>query len=188
MKLKMAPNSLFAILLRSPWWISAVIVGFIALVSAALLPAPYVAFGVMGAFPFMVIGVMAAWRQRNALSPARAAQALAQAGAMSWRDFSGVVAQAFTRQGYAITRLKGSAVDFSLLKDTSVTLVSCKRWKAASHGVEALRDLVAAKEAQDAQQCIYISLRQVTDQARRFAAEHGVQLISENQLALLLSE
>lgn len=188
MKLKMAKNSLFAILLRSPWWISMLIVAGIVLVSGALLPAPYVAFGVMGAFPFLIISAMAAWRQRNALSPARAAEALGQAGAMSWRDFSGAMEQAFTRQGYVVTRLNSSAVDFSLLKGAHVTLVSCKRWKAASHGVEALRDLVAAKEAQGAPQCIYISLGQVTDHARRFAAEHGVQLISENGLARLISE
>ena len=43
MKLKMSENSLFAILLRSPWWISMVLVAVFALASGALLPAPYVA-------------------------------------------------------------------------------------------------------------------------------------------------
>ena len=39
--LKMAPNSLFAILLRSPWWISVGIALVFALASKALLPAEY---------------------------------------------------------------------------------------------------------------------------------------------------
>lgn len=187
MKLKMSKNSLFAILLRSPWWISLGIVLVFILVSGALLPTPYVPFGVMGALPFLVIGIIAAWRQWHAPSPARVAEALGQAGAMSWRDFSGLIEQAFVQQGYTVTRLNSPSADFSLLKGGRVTLVCCKRWKAASHGVEALRDLVQAKEAQGADQCTYISLGHVTDNARRFAAAQGVHLVSETELAQLIS-
>lgn len=186
MKLKFAKNSLFAILLRSPWWISLLIVAGIALVSVALLPAPYVPFGVIGGFPFLVIGIMAAWRQRNAPSPARMAETLERAAAMSWRDFSSAIERAFVRQGYSVTRQNSSAADFSLLKSGRVTLVSCKRWKAASHGVEALRDLVAARQAQGADKCSYVSLAPVTENARRYAAEQGVQLMSQGELVQLL--
>jgi restriction system protein len=188
MKLKMSENSLFAILLRSPWWISMVLVAVFALASGALLPAPYVAFGVMGGFPFLVIAIMAAWRQWHAPSPARLAEALSRASAMSWRDFSNAIEQAFGRQGYAITRLNSTSADFSLVRGGRTTLVSCKRWKAASHGIEALRDLVAAQEAHGAQQSIYISLGQVTDKARHFAQEQGIHLISESDLAQLISD
>ncbi|MDO8420135.1 MAG: restriction endonuclease, partial [Rubrivivax sp.] len=38
MKFQMAKNSLFATLLRSPWWISAVIALVLGLLGAALLP------------------------------------------------------------------------------------------------------------------------------------------------------
>lgn len=186
MKLKFAKNSLFAILLRSPWWISMLIVVGIALASGALLPADYVVVGAMGGFPFLVIGIMAAWRQRHMPSPARATEALVKAGAMSWRDFSGVIERAFVGQGYTVTRLNSMAADFSLLKGGRVTLVSCKRWKAANPGVDALRDLVAAKHAQEADQCTYVSLAPVTDNARRFATEQGVQLMSQGELAQLL--
>ena len=73
-----------------------------------------------------------------------------------------------------------------MVKGPQRTLVSCKRWKAATHGVEALRDLVAAKEAQEARQCIYLSLAPVSDTARRFATAQGVTLLSGNDLARLL--
>jgi len=188
MKLKMSENSLFAILLRAPWWISMVVVALFALAARALLPEPYVVFGVMGGFPFLVIGIMAAWRQWHAPSPARMAAALKAAGAMSWRDFSSAIEQAYGQQGYAVTRLNNNrSADFSLAKGGRTTLVSCKRWKAASHGIDVLRDLVAEKEAQDAHQSTYISLGQVTDKARQFAREQGVHLLSENDLAQLLS-
>ena len=39
MKFRMAPNSVFAVLLRSPWWVSLAIAAALALAAAALLPA-----------------------------------------------------------------------------------------------------------------------------------------------------
>lgn len=185
MKLKMSENSLFAILLRSPWWISLALVLVFVLASGALLPAPYVVFGALGGFPFLVITVMAAWRQWHAPNPARVAEALARVSAMSWRDFSSSLEQALGRQGYTVTRLNSAAADFRLVKGARVTLVSCKRWKAANHGVDALRDLVAAKEAQGADETIYIGLGHVSESARRFAKEQGIQLMPESELAQL---
>jgi restriction system protein len=187
MKLKMAKNSLFAVLLRSPWWMSLAVVGVFVMASIALLPPKYVVFGVMGSFPFLVITVMAAWRQWHAPDPAKVAQALEKAGAMSWKDFSQQVESGFVRQGYTVTRLSGGAADFQLTKAERVTLVSCKRWKAASQGVHALRDLIAAKDAQDAQQAMLISLGAVSAQATRYAKEQGLFLMTEPELAQLLT-
>ena len=185
MKLKMSENSLFAILLRSPWWISLGLVAIFALASSALLPAQYVPFGVMGGFPFLVIGILVAWRQWRAPSPAHLAETLAQAAAMSWRDFSGVIEQGYGRHGHTVTRLNGAAADFHLVKDGRITLVSCKRWKAASQGIDALRDLVAAKEAQGAHQITLISLGSLTDNASRFAKANGVHVMAADELTRL---
>lgn len=188
MKLKMSENSLFAILLRSPWWISMAIVAVISLLSVALLPKPYVGFGVMGGFPFLVIGVLAARKQWRAPSAARVAGMLTRVAAMSWRDFSALVGQIYVEQGYAVTRLNNPAADLSVVKGAQRTLVSCKRWKAANHGVEALRELVAVKEVQEAQQCLYMSLTPVSDTAQRFAKTQGVTLLSGNELGRFLAE
>jgi len=186
MKLKMAKNSLFAILLRSPWWMSLLIVAVISLLSAALLPAAYVPFGVMGGFPFLVIGIMAGWRQMRAPDPARVAEALLRAGTLSWRDFSALLEQAYVRQGFTVTRLTSTAADFSLTKDGQTQLVSAKRWKAAIHGVEVLRDLVNLREARGAQQCSYICLNPLTQNALTFAQAQGVHLTTDTEIAGLI--
>lgn len=188
MKLKMAKNSLFAILLRAPWWISMAIVAGFALLSIALLPKPYVGFGVMGGFPFLIIGLIAARKQWHAPSPARVAEVMARAGAMSWRDFSALIEQTYLQQGFAVTRLNSPAADFQVTKGARATLVSCKRWKAANHGIDALRDLLAAKEAQEAQQCTYLSLLPVSDTAQRFASAQGITVLSGNELGRFLAE
>ena len=188
MKFKMAEKSLFAILLRSPWWLSLLIVGVFVLASKALLPAPYVVYGVMGGFPFLVIAVLAAWRQARAPSATLQAAALARAGALSWREFAALMQQAFERQGYRVTRLDGNAADLRLERQGQVSLVACRRWKAARHGVEVLRELDAARQAQGAQHALYISLGPPTDPARRHAQQAGIRLIHGADLAVLMAQ
>jgi restriction system protein len=187
MKLRMSDKSVFAILLRSPWWISIGLMLVIALAARALMPEAYVAVGVMGGFPFLVIGVIAAWRQWRAPNPAQVAEALKRAGAMSWRDFSETIQEAFARQGFAVTRLDLPAADFRLEKGGRTTLVSCKRWKAATQGIEPLRALVDFTTAQDATHCSFITLGSLSGNAQRFAGEHAVQLVSGDGLAQLLT-
>ena len=186
MKLKMAPNSLFAVLLRSPWWISFAVVLAFAGASQALLPEQYRVFGMMGGFPFLVIGSMAAWQQLRAPSPQQVERILQQAAAMSWRDFSAALERAYSRQGYSVSRLDGPAADLLLAKAGRSTLVAGKRWKAANHGVEPLRALHGLRQAQDASHGVYITLADVGDKTRRFAKEHQIALLQGAALAQLL--
>lgn len=181
MKFKMAENSIFAILLRSPWWISFLLVAVFCLASYALLPLHLVPFGAMGAIPFVVIGFMALKRQWGKPSPAKVQAELTRLAALNWRDFSAELEAKFTKQGYQVTRLDsksgGGAADFKLEKSGNVTLVSAKRYKAATHGVEALQALVTQKEAQGADKAMYVCLGAVTEQAGKFARERGVEVV-----------
>jgi restriction system protein len=113
---------------------------------------------------------------------------LTRVSTMSWRDFAALIGQTYVEQGYTVIRINSPAADFKVVKGGRATLVSCKRWKAANHGVEALRELVAAKEAHEAQQCLYMSLTPVSDTAQRFAKAQGVALLSGNELGRFLLE
>jgi restriction system protein len=191
MKFKMAEKSLFAILLRSPWWLSFCLVALFGLASKALLPDQYVIYGALGGFPFLVIGCIAAWRQLRAPNPERVNAVLAQVGSMSWRDFANALEQGFQSQGYSVARLAGvagaGAADFKLEKGGRTQLVSARRWKAATQGLEPLKELVALKEAQSADQCSLVSLNDFTDNARVFAKQNGVSLIASAELAQLIN-
>ncbi len=188
MKLKMAKDSLFAILLRSSWWISFGIAAGIAVVALLVLPEKYAIAGALGGTPFVVIGAIAAWRQFQAPSATRVASTIEAAGAMSWRDFAGALEDAFRRDGYAVTRLPGPQADFEIVRAGRTALVSCKRWKAATTGAEPLRDLDAAKEAREAHEGIYVALGGVTDNARRFAAGHRIRILQGADLVALLPQ
>ncbi len=184
----MAPNSLFAILLRSPWWISILIAIGIGTIAKLALPPEYFPFGAMGGMPFLVIGVMAGWRQFKAPSEKSVIATLDAVQAMSWRDFSVALEAGFTREGYTVEKLAGAAADFALTKGSRVTLASGKRWKAASLGVEPLRELQAAVDAREAQAAVYISTGNLSDNARKFATENGIRVVQGTELALLLGK
>ncbi|MBX3654228.1 MAG: restriction endonuclease [Ramlibacter sp.] len=187
MKFKMAPNSLFAILLRSPWWISLLVALGLAMAARALLPENYWAFGAMGAFPFLCIAVVAGWRQMRAPSSQRTQAILSAVAGMPWRDFARALETAFTRDGYTVTRMDGAA-DMVLSRAGSTTLVCAKRWKAARHGEDALQALQAAATAKEASACIYIALGELSDQATRIARQQGVQLMQGPELLQLLQD
>jgi restriction system protein len=183
MKLKMAENSLFAILLRSPWWISFVIAAGVATAATFFMPGMY---AVAVAFPFIAIGTFAGWRQLRAPSGARIAAAIEALRGMSWDEFSSAIEAAFRRDGYAVNRLTGTAADFELTKAGRVTLVGCKRWKTARAGIEPLRELHAAGQARDAHQCMLVAAGDITANARAFAAEKRIRLLEGAELASLL--
>lgn len=186
MKLKMAEKSLFAILLRSPWWVSFALAGLVGLVSKALLPDAYVIYGALGGFPFVVVGFIAAWRQLRAPNPERNAQTLQKAGDQSWRDFSEALALGFQKHGNTVTRLPKGLADFKIEKAGRSTLVCARRWKAANNGAEVLRELVALKNSEKADFCALVSVTEVTANAQVFAKQNGVVLIVGDNLAALL--
>ena len=186
MNWKVNDKSLFAILLRSSWWISFVIAGAVAAVAVALLPAAYRVVGAVAGLPFLVIGCIAGWRQLRSPSRARIEATLSAVRAMSWAEFSRAIEAAYRRQGYGVSQVRGTAANFEITKDGRTALVSCKRWKAAHAGVDALADLHAMKEARDAHECIYVAAGEITDNARAFAARHAIKLVGGPELARLL--
>jgi restriction system protein len=186
-KWEMNPNSLFAVLLRSQWWISFAVAAGIFMLAKLLIPDKYVIYAFAVPLPFVVIGCIAAWRQFQAPSASRIAETAEAARAMSFADFSAAVEQAYRAQGFTVTRFNGSAADLQLTNNYGrVTLVSCKRWKAARTGVEPLRELFDAKEALEAFECVYVVAGEVTENALKFAAAKRIRLVSGAALVTLL--
>ncbi|MEI2414698.1 restriction endonuclease [Orrella sp. JC864] len=186
MKLKMAQNSVFAILLRSAWWISALIALAIVALSAALLPAQYAWAGAFGALPFFVIAGIALVRQLKAPSSRRIEQVHEAVAAMSWPVFADALHAAFERDGCQVQRCAQGPADFALRRGQHLALVGARRWKAQRVGVQALRELAQAAQAQQARECLYVALGEVSEPAARFAREQGIQLLDAAQLARLL--
>jgi hypothetical protein len=186
MKFQMAKNSLFATLLRSPWWVSLALAAVLSLLAAALLPQAYRVAGALSSFPFVVIAAIAAWRQSRLPGTAQVAAAQQALATMAWPDFARRLEQAFQRDGYTVQRGSRDGVDFELERKGRAMLVCARRWKSARTGVEALRSLQAAREAMEVPDALYICLGELTDNARPFAAEHRIAIWQAPELAQAL--
>ncbi len=179
-------NSIFAILLRSPWWVSGGLAAALFTGARLALPADYELYSFFVALPFFVIAVHTGWQQLRAPSEAGVAATIDAVRAMSWTEFSELVEAAFRRDGYGVARKGGAGADLELVKAGRVTLVSCKRWKVARTGIEPLRELDAARQASEAHECVYISAGEITATARAFALEKNIRLIHDADLARFL--
>jgi restriction system protein len=186
MNWKLNDNSLFAILLRSSWWLSFAIGAAVSAIAIGFLPEAYRAFGALTGFPFFVIGCIAAWRQWQAPSAASIERTLTAVRAMSWPEFSRAIEAAYQRQGYRVSALPGGAANFEIARQGRVALVNCKRWKVARIGVEPLSELHAAMEPHDAHECIFVAAGEISDNARAFAIKHRIGIVGGPELARLL--
>ena len=182
----MAKNSLFATLLRSPWWISAVIALVLGLLGVALLPDRFRVAGALSGLPFAVIAIIAARKQWHLPSAARVAETQQALAAMAWPAFAALLEQAFRRDGYTVQRGKTAAVDFELERQGRRMLVSARRWKSARTGLDALRALQAARAASDASDALFVGLGEISANAQPFAAEHRIAIWQAAELAQAL--
>jgi restriction system protein len=187
MKWKMSDRALFAVLLRSPWWVSFVLVAVMSLASSALLPDDYKLIGALCSLPFAVVGTLAAWRQRSQLSPAQADALQRALAAMPWREFSPLLGQAFERQGYSVTVLNHGTADFMLTREGKTALVCAKRWKAAAWGIDNLRALLSEQEAQEASQLICVSLQPMPSPLKSIANQNSVTWLAGQGLWSLVA-
>lgn len=181
MQLKMSEKSLFAVLLRSPWWVSVLVACGSFLALRLIVPAAYAFFG---SLPFVVIAAVATWKQLRAPSASKIAAGLEALRAMSWEEFARALEQGLRREGYGVTRAEGAA-DFGLEKAGRVSLVCARRWKASLTGVEPLRELVAARERKGAAECVYVCAGEMTENARGFAQDKAVRVVEGVELVRL---
>ncbi len=182
MKFQMAPHSLFAILLRQPWWVSLLVAVLLGLVSAALLPADLKLGGALGGMPFVVLSLIALkrqWGQPGAREIERVDAAVRQ---MPWESFRAALQRGLVRDGYEVSPGSG-AVDLVLRKDGRQTLVAARRWKAARQGEEVLQGLQAAAVEAGAGSVMLVALGELTPGAQRLAQAHGVSVVGAAQLA-----
>jgi restriction system protein len=183
MKWGMSENSLFAVLLRSPWWVSFLVAAGVFGAMYYFLPATY-AFA--GALPFLVIGVVAGWKQFRAPSAKKIAARLQELRQMSWEEFARALEAGFKREGYEVKRIEGAA-DFALEKGGRLTLVAAKRWKAQRTGVEPLKELDELGRKREAGECWYFCPGEMTENARQFAKDKAMKVVEGAELARLAS-
>src|SRR5258706_9417516 len=126
MKLKLHQNSLFAVLMRSPWWLSGLLAAGIFGATRLFMP---IELAVFAASPFVVITAYVAWKQLRAPSAKRIAETLERLTAMSREEFTAALEAGWRRESYEVSR-PGGPFDPELRPGGRVALGGCRGWKA----------------------------------------------------------
>ncbi len=182
----MSDKSLFAVLLRSPWWISFALAVGVGAACFKLFPDRFAIVGALSGLPFAVIGGIAMWKQRGIPNAAKVDATLQKLSELSARDFASALEAAYVQDGCTVNKVTASGADLSITKAGRTVLVNSKRWKAATHGIEPMRGLAAAMEALDANQGVYLAVNALSDSARTFAAKNSIRIMQGTELALLM--
>ena len=182
----MSDKSLFAVLLRSPWWISFALAVMVGAACFKWFPDRFAIVGALSGLPFAVIGGIALWKQRGIPNPERIEAMLQKLSSLSARDFASTLEAAYAKDGYVVTKVTASGADLSVTKAGRTLLINSKRWKAATHGIEPVRELNAAMQALDANQGIYVAVNALSDAARTFASKNSIRVMQGTELALLM--
>jgi restriction system protein len=185
MKFRMAENSLFAILLRSSWWISLAIGAAFVALAGAFLPSTYFIVGAFGALPFFVIAAIAGWRQFKAPNPQQVAATLEAAAKLPWPTFCALLEAGLRKDGFTVERIDGDA-DFITTRAGRTSVVAAKRWKGAHLGLEPLQALQALREQRDTHDAVFASNAVVTEKAAAYVRKHGIRILAGAELARLI--
>ena len=121
MKFRISENSLYAVLLRSPWWVSLLVAAGVFGLVRLFLPDGYAAFAVS---PFVVIGAIAAWRQLRVPHGAALEKRLEALRALPWEAFAPQLERAWRREGSQVAPCAGPGADYELSKAGRSTLVA----------------------------------------------------------------
>jgi hypothetical protein len=109
---------------------------------------------------------------------------------IDWFQFEKVVAVAYRKLGFNVTRQGGAnpdgGIDLIIEKDGQKTGVQCKQWKTWNVGIRAVREFLGALADTGLPKGIFITLNGYTDQARQLADKHAIEILNESNLASLL--
>ncbi len=191
------------LLLKLPWWISAVlaVISFVAL--RWIIPAqldhnqalhpfavalPKLAILPLGLFALTAIGsFLFSKKRRRLVDEQTSLEKLRETG---WKDFEHLVAEAFRRQGYQVEYSLGrgadGGVDIVLRKPDRKVLVQCKQWKVFSVGAPVIREMFGLMTAEQADEAIIVTSGKFTRDAQDFAAGKPIRLIDGPQLLALV--
>ena len=177
-------DTLFAILMRQPWWVTLLVGAGLFGLTYALFPpiAPFVAV------PFVVLAIYIAFMQWRKGSPSDVGQHLETLRGLSWEAFSAMVVRAYEKRGYAVLSSGGSGYDFKVTKDGQTMLIQCRRWKVNQVGAAPVRELAQAVEKSDAYRGICLSAGEFSQPALKLALDEPVSLVSGADLIELVGE
>ena len=109
---------------------------------------------------------------------------------MTWREFEGLAAEAFRKEGYRVVERGGDGpdggVDLELHQGSDKYLVQCKQWKVSKVGVATVRELYGVMTAERAVGGFVVASGAFTDDAKAFAEGRSIRLVDARRLRAMI--
>lgn len=109
---------------------------------------------------------------------------------MTWREFEGLVAESFRKQGYRVVERGGDGpdggVDLELHMGSDKYLVQCKQWKVSKVGVATVREIYGVMTAERAVGGFVVASGAFTDDAKEFAEGRSIKLVDARRLRAII--
>lgn len=124
--------------------------------------------------------------------PQTTADLIEQLRAIDWFQFEKLVALAYRKLGYTVTRRGGAnpdgGIDLVIEKDGQRSAIQCKQWKSWNVGVKAVREFLGALTDAGISKGIFITLCGYTGDAKQLAEKHGIEIVNEAGLAKMIED
>lgn len=109
---------------------------------------------------------------------------------MTWREFEGLAAESFRKEGYRVVERGGDGpdggVDLELHMGNDKYLVQCKQWKVSKVGVATVRELYGVMTAERAVGGFVVASGAFTDDAKEFAEGRSIKLVDARRLRAMI--
>jgi restriction system protein len=111
-------------------------------------------------------------------------------GNLDWLPFEQLVMGLYSTLGYVVKRDSGphadGSINLALIKNKEKTLAQCKHWKVAEVDDKELKEFVGTLVREKMESGIFISPREFSFGARRFAAMNNLLLVGAKDLVRML--
>lgn len=125
-------------------------------------------------------------------SPPAQQDIVSQLHATDWYQFEKVVGLIYESRGYRIHRRGGAnpdgGIDLIIEKDDERAAVQCKRWKKWKVDVPKIREMFGAMTHEGVSKGVVVTLNGFTLEAKQLAVEHAIDIVHEENLAVMISE
>lgn len=196
-------EGLLELLVDFPWWVSVIASAMVYVFIKAIAPATFASnmhlsglanglSGFAGLFAalFLVPAGISFFRQVIRGKNLEAQRDLVTLRKLSWREFEGLVGEAFRRRGYFLIEQGGNqpdgGIDLILRKDGKLYLVQCKHWQSRQVGVPIIREQFGILSASKASTVFVVTSGTFTEESKAFAADKPIELIDGPMLLELV--
>jgi HJR/Mrr/RecB family endonuclease len=111
---------------------------------------------------------------------------------IDWFQFEKLIEQIYLRRGFSVKRMGGAnpdgGVDLIIESPNEKFVVQCKHWRKWTVSVRQLREFLGTLTDSKISKGIFITLTGYSDDAKKLADKHGIQILNESDVVRMLEE